>query len=130
MKYIVEINGKSYEVEVEKGEATLLKTTILPALQVEQKTVAVQTPAAPAQAPVLYQATVGNGEPVKSPMPGTVVDIKISAGKSVKKGEPLLILEAMKMENEIVAPKDGVIASVIVAKGASVSTGEVLLVMQ
>ena len=126
MKYLVTINGKNYEVEVEKGQATVLNTTqAVPAAQ----------PAAPApvSAPVPVQ-TAGNanlaGELIKAPMPGTILGIKVAPGTAVKKGETLLILEAMKMENEISAPRDGVVSEIAVAKGASVSTGTVLMALK
>lgn len=127
MKYIVTINGKNYEVEVERGQATIVKTTVA----TPAPPVAPTAPVAPA-APVAAQPTVnvGSGEAVKAPMPGTILDVKVTPGTSVKKGAVLFILEAMKMENEVVAPRDGVVANVVVAKGASVATGDILAVLQ
>ncbi|MBQ8089059.1 MAG: acetyl-CoA carboxylase biotin carboxyl carrier protein subunit, partial [Clostridia bacterium] len=75
---------------------------------------------APAAAPA-------GAETIKAPMPGNINDVRVKAGQSVKKGDILVILEAMKMENEIMAPRDGVVASVNVSKGATVSTGDVLV---
>lgn len=119
MKYVVTLNGKKYEVEVEKGEATAVyagEATNAPA--------PTQTPATPAQAQAPVQA--GSGDPVTSPMPGAILDVRCSNGQQVKKGDILFILEAMKMENEIFAPKDGTITSVCTSKGATVETGSVL----
>ncbi len=137
MKYIVTINNNNYEVEVEQGEARLVKTNETAAVPVvAQQAAAVQQTAAvqPAvQAPAAPAAAVvptADGEKITAPMPGVILQIKKSSGDQVKKGETILILEAMKMENEVVAPKDGVIVQIIAAQGASVNTGDVLAVMQ
>lgn len=131
MKYIVTINNKEYEVEVEKGQAmvTGVKTAAIPAVM------PVQAPAVSQAAPASDKQTVsaaaaGQGEKVKAPMPGTILDIKVNAGSRVKKGSVLLILEAMKMENEIVAPCDGSISYINGAKGSSINTGDLLAVIQ
>jgi|BioPla2DNA2_1021312.scaffolds.fasta_scaffold41441_3 biotin carboxyl carrier protein len=130
MKYIVTINDKNYEVEVERGQATLIKTSqaAAPSPQPVAAPVAA-TPAAPPAQPQPAQAAPANvsGEAIKAPMPGTILDIKVTPGASVKEGDILIILEAMKMENEILAPRDGVVTQIITTKGASVSTGDVLL---
>ena len=110
MIYNVTINDKVYEVEVEKGVANLVKTTAV-----------VAAPAAPAAV-----AAAGT-TPVDSPMPGTILDIKVAVGQAVKEGELVCILEAMKMENEIYAPCAGSIAQVLVTKGQSVDTGTPLV---
>ncbi len=113
-KFIVNVNGNSYEVEVEEvggGEAA-------PA--------AAPKAAVSAPAPKKAAAPVGNGTPVKAPMPGTVLDIKVANGANVKAGDTLVVLEAMKMENEIKAPQGGVV-TVVASKGASVNTGDVLV---
>ena len=138
MLYIVTINNKSYEVEVEHGQANIVKiddTAAQAAVQAAQ--VAASIPAAPqaqapaAPAPAAPVVTVsGNGQPVKSPMPGTILDVRVSGGQAVKKGDVLFILEAMKMENEIMSPVDGVISQVATSKGASVSTGDILAIIQ
>jgi biotin carboxyl carrier protein len=126
MIYVVNINDKSYEVEVEQGKANIIKTT----------TVAAQAPivqAAPAAATAPQAAApAGNitGEPVKSPMPGAILDVKASVGATVKKGQLLFILEAMKMENEIFSTIDGVVSQIMVSKGSSVSTNDILMVIQ
>ena len=124
MIYIVKINNKEYEVEVERGRASLIKTTeIAPAVTTNPTA---NTPQ-PAIAPSLV---VHSGTTVKSPIPGMVIDIKVAPGQNVKKGAVLLILEAMKMENEIAAPADGVVTQVLVAKGASVVTDDILILIQ
>ncbi len=130
MKYIVTINDKNYEVEVERGQATILKTT-----QVVTPPVTQVVTAAPVAAPAQAAATIStpsniSGEAIKAPMPGTILSVKVSPGASIKKGDTLVILEAMKMENEISAPRDGVVAEIFAAKGASVSTGDILLAIK
>lgn len=112
----ITVNGTSYDVQVEELSAG--SAPVAPA----KAPVQAATPApAPAPAPV-----AGSGEPVKAPMPGVVLDIKVSVGQAVKNGDCLIILEAMKMENEVVAPQDGTIAGINVAAGDSVEAGAVL----
>ena len=126
-KYIVTVNGVGYEVIVE--EAALGATVAAPvaAAPAAPAPAPVATPApAPAAAPA---AAPADGVKVTAPLPGNVLDVKVSAGASVKKGDILCILEAMKMENEIVAPQDGTIASVSATKGSSVNTGDLLFVI-
>ena len=130
MKYIVTINGKNYEVEVEKGQATIVKTTAAPVVQAAPVAAAPVAVAPQPQAPAAPVSSNVTGEAIKAPMPGTIINVKVSSGASVKKGDTLLILEAMKMENEISAPRDGVVAEILVAKGTSVSTGDVLLALK
>lgn len=122
MKYVVTLNGKQYEVEVEKGNATAVYAGEAVAAPVAA------APVAAAAAPVAAApaAPAGAGEAVPSPMPGAILQVKVANGQAVKKGDVLFILEAMKMENEIAAPKDGTITSVSVSKGATVDTGSVL----
>ncbi len=127
MKYIVTINDKDYEVEVEKGEAKLLNVAkTAPASAPAPVAAAVAAAPAPAPAP----AAVAGAEVIPSPMPGVVVDLKVAVGTVVKKGDTLLILEAMKMENEITATKDGTVAQILTAKGATVTTGTPLVALQ
>lgn len=136
MKYIVTINDKSYEVEVERGQATILKTTQAEPVAVQAVQAApqpaVQAAPAPSSTPAVAAPSPVNvsGEAIKAPMPGTILSIKVSPGSSVKKGDILLILEAMKMENEISAPRDGVVSEIFTSNGASVSTGDVLLAIK
>lgn len=129
MKYKVTLNEKTYEVEVEKGEAVLLKEyeAAAPAAPVAAPVAtAPAAPAAPAAAPAAASVQLGAGTAVNAPLPGTVLQIKASVGQAVKAGETVMIIEAMKMENEIVAPRDGKITSVVVQKGAAVNAGDPL----
>ena len=125
-KYVVTLNGKNYEVEVEKNTAKITNTTAAaaPAAAPAPKAAAAPAPvAAPAPAPVA--AAPAGGANVTAPMPGTVLNVVAPVGTAVKAGDVILILEAMKMENDIVAPCDGTVASVA-AKGTSVNTDDVL----
>ncbi len=132
-KFMINVNGKSYEVEVEEVGGTFAAPAAasVPAAVPAQAPVA--TPAAasaPAAAPAPAPSAGGQGSvQITAPMPGTVLSIKASVGQAVKKGEPVVILEAMKMENEIVAPQDGTIASIHATQGASVNNGDLLLTM-
>ncbi len=128
MIYKVTLNGKVYEVEVEKGEAIIRSEyeAALPAKeQVAATSPAVATPQAE-QTSVTAPVTVGGEGVVKAPLPGGINEIRFSVGQSVKAGDVVIILEAMKMENEIVAPKAGILKAVFVAKGSSVKTDDPL----
>jgi len=128
LKYQVTLNGKSYEVAVEKGEAEVLSVFEAVAANIA---VPVAAPAAaPAAAPSAAPAASAGGEPVNAPMPGTVLEIRVAAGEAVKKDQVILILEAMKMENEIVSPRDGVVSSISAEKGSSIAAGTVLMYLQ
>lgn len=126
MKYKVTLNGKTYEVEVEKGEAVLLKEYEAAAPAAPVAAPVATAPAAPAAAPAAASVQLGAGTAVNAPLPGTVLQIKASVGQAVKAGETVMIIEAMKMENEIVAPRDGKITSVVVQKGAAVNASDPL----
>lgn len=133
MKYKVTLNKRVYEVEVEEGSAMLideyeLAAPAAPAVPVAAAPVATAAPvaAAPAAAPA---AGLAAGEVVKSPMPGNILKINAVQGQAVKEGDVLVVLEAMKMENDVVAPRDGTVAQVVVAKGAVVETGSPLVVL-
>ena len=130
MIYNVTINDKVYEVEVEKGKANLIRTTDVQAAPAPAAApVAAAPAAAPAPvAPAAPAASVQAGTtPVNSPMPGTILDVKVAVGQAVKEGDLVVILEAMKMENEIYAPCAGTVAQVLTSKGASVDTGAPLV---
>ena len=125
------LNGKKYEVEVEKGEATAVYAGPAEAVSAAPAPAAPAAAAAPEAAPApAPAAAAGAGDPVKSPMPGTILDVRVSVGQTVKEGDILFILEAMKMENEIVAPRNGSITSITVAKGTAVQTDQVIATIQ
>lgn len=125
MKYKVTLNNKVYEVEVEKGEAIILDEYEATAPQVSSAPVAQPAPAVSqsAPAPVAAPAVNASANAVKSPLPGVVVQIKAQVGQAVKAGDEVVIIEAMKMENEIVAPRDGTITQIYAQKGSSVVAG-------
>lgn len=126
MKYKVSLNNKVYEVEVEKGEAMLLEEYDL---AIPQAAAPIAAPAAaPVAAPAASVAKPAAGASVlKSPLPGTINAIKVSEGQTVKAGDVVLLIEAMKMENEITAASAGIIARILVTKGATVQTGTPLI---
>ena len=122
MKYYnITVNGVAYSVSVEETAAGAAPVAAAPAAPVAPK-------AAPAAAPKAAVGAAG-AVAVKAPMPGNILDVKVAAGASVKAGDVLVILEAMKMENEIVAPQDGTVASINVNKGDTVNSGDVLVSM-
>ena len=127
MKYKVTLNRRVYEVEVEQGEAMLIDEYDL-AAPAAPAAPAAAAPAAPAPAAPAPAAPAA-GETVKSPMPGNILRIEVSQGQHVEEGDVIMILEAMKMGNEIVATKSGTIAQIAVSKGAVVETGTVLAVI-
>lgn len=133
-KFNIKVNGQAYEVEVEEVAGGFAPTPVVPVAAAPAPAVApvaapapekAEAKAAPAPAPV---AAPAGGTQLKAPMPGTVIDFKATNGAAVKKGQTVLILEAMKMENEIVAPVDGVI-TFVASKGASVNTDDLLAVI-
>ena len=130
MKYKVTLNNRVYEVEVEQGEAMLVN-------EYELAAPAAAAPAAPVAAPVAAAApaaapaagALAAGEVVISPMPGNILKINVAQGQHVNEGDVLIVLEAMKMENEISATKSGTVAQISVTKGAVVETGTPLVVI-
>lgn len=122
----VKVNGVSYQVEIEEVAGGFAPAPVPP--PAAAALAPVPAPAAPA--PAAPAVPVAGGEKINSPMPGTILNVRVSAGQSVQKGQVLCILEAMKMENEIISPRDGVLAQVVVSKGASVNAGDPLFVLQ
>ena len=126
-KFLIKVNGNQYEVEVEEIRDGI-------AIQESSSQVKAAPSAAPAPAaapkpaaPVANTSVPAGASTINAPMPGTILSVNVNTGDMVKKGQVLLILEAMKMENEIVAPADGKVVSVNVAKGASVNAGDVMI---
>ena len=120
MKYFnITVNGVAYSVSVEETAAGAAPVAAAP----------VAAPVAPKAAPAAAPKAAAGAVTVKAPMPGNILDVKVAAGASVKAGDVLVILEAMKMENEIVAPQDGTVASINVNKGDTVNSGDVLVSM-
>lgn len=138
MKYCVTINNKRYEVEVEKGNAAILSTTEVALSVTENKNPADTQAAATTVAPKVIETPKQSAEPVavagrevvKAPMAGGIIDVKVSLGAVVKKGDTLVLLEAMKMENEITAPSDGIVVEIKVANGTNVAADDVLVVLK
>ena len=126
MKYVITLNDKKYEVDVTETEAVITGVSAVDAG-------AFPAPAAaPAPMPEAVSAaapTAVNGTQVKAPMPGTVLEVKVSVGARVKAGDVMFILEAMKMENEVAAPVDGTVKQILTAKGSAVETDAVLAVI-
>ena len=136
-KFIINVNGKSYDVDVEEVKDGVVSMPSAPSVQAAAPAPkAVPVPAAaPAAAPAPKAASAApasvpaGATTIQAPMPGTILSIKVQAGDKVKKGQVLCILEAMKMENEIMTGADGVISSVAVNTGDSVNTGQVLFII-
>ena len=126
MKYKVTLNGRTYEVEVEAGKAMCVAE--YEAYAPAAAPVAAPVAAAPVAAAPVAAAPVA-GEAVTAPMPGNILKVAVTAGQAVKEGDLLVVLEAMKMENEIFAPKSGTVAQVLVSKGSTVDTGATMVVL-
>lgn len=125
MKYIVNLNGKNYEVEVNETEAVVVGVSAGAA-----PAPAAAPVAAPEAAPApVAQAVSAEGTTIPSPMPGSILNVNVTVGQAVKAGDVLMILEAMKMENDISAPCDGTVKQILVTKGSTVNTDDVLIVI-
>ena len=126
MKYEVVLNNKKYEIEVDESSVALKAVTEY--TSAAPAPVVAPAPSAPV-APVASPTAPAEGKTVTSPMPGTILNINVTNGQSVRAGEILLVLEAMKMENDIVAPSDGIVKQVLVTKGSTVDTDQVLVII-
>ena len=136
MKYNVTLNGKIYEVDVTETDAVVTGISQVPVVAVAPAAAPVVAPveAAPVEAapaaPTAPAAPVSaDGTEIKAPMPGTVVGVKKNVGDAVKTGDVIIVLEAMKMENDIVAPCDGTVKAIVATKGSTVNTDDVLAVI-
>ena len=140
MKYVVNLNGKAYEVEVEETQAVIMNVSDAPVAAAPVAPAAAPAPvAAPAPAaapapeaapaPAAPAAPVAGGTNITAPMPGTILSVNKQPGSAVAAGDVIIVLEAMKMENEIVAPCAGTVAQVLVSKGSTVETDAVLAVI-
>ncbi len=114
--YKVKVNGKVYEVELEGVTESNKTIQTEPAKETKEQ-------------PKVENVKTSDGAPVLAPMAGTILDVKVSVGQKVKKGDTLMILEAMKLENEILAPQDGVVQSICVTKGQSVASKQELVIL-
>lgn len=130
MKYKITLKGRTYEVEVERGEAMLLDEYEALAPAAPAAAAAPAPASVPAAAPAAPAATAAaSGTVVSAPLPGNILAIQVKEGDAVKEGQVLVLIEAMKMENEVMAPADGVVKQIAVTKGAVVATGDTLLVI-
>ena len=133
MTYKITLNGRTYEVEVEVCDAMSMeefsKYAPAPAAAPVAPAPVAPAPVAPAAAAPSAPAVTGAGEAVNAPMPGNILKVNVQNGQAVKEGQVLVVLEAMKMENEILAPKNGTVTQVLVSKGTTVDTGAPLVVI-
>ena len=130
-RYTITVNGTAYDVTVDEANGAAPAAAPVQAAAPAPAPASAPAPAAAAPAPEAKPAATGSEGAVKvdAPMPGTILDVKVSVGASVNSGAVICILEAMKMENEIVAPQAGTVSSVNVSKGDSVEAGQVIVTM-
>lgn len=131
-KFFIKVNGNQYEVEVEEvRDGASYEPQVTFSAPAPAPTAPAAPVASPAPKPAAQKTSQGKAGSVTitAPMPGTILDIKVNSGDTVKKGQVLLILEAMKMENEIVSPQDGTIATINTSKGSSINAGDVMITM-
>lgn len=133
-KFLINVNGNSYEVEVDEitdGQAPVARAQAPAPAQVAAPVQTAAPKATPAKAAPTEEVSVSAGqEVIDSPMPGNIWKILVAEGDIVKSGQTLLILEAMKMENELVAPKDGKVLKIMTSEGTSVNTGDKLVIIE
>lgn len=125
-RFNIKVNGTAYDVEVEELGGSAAPVAAPAATPAPAAPVAAAPAAPAAPAPVAAPAAAGEGTKVEAPMPGTIVEVKASVGQAVKAGDVIVVLEAMKMENDIVAPCDGSVTSITVKKGDSVNSNDVI----
>ena len=123
-KYNITVNGTTYEVIVEEAGTATSTPTYAPTT-----TAPVAAPAPKAPAPKASAPTTAGSSTVTAPMPGTILDVKVSVGQPIKKGDIICVLEAMKMENDIPSPQSGVVASINVQKGSNVNANDVIITL-
>lgn len=132
-KFSIKVNGNDYEVEVEElgGNSTVADTPAYKPARTAEPSAQTQAPAAPKQAPAQASSKSkdipAGSTIIEAPMPGTILKVAVNPGDSIKKGDLMIVLEAMKMENELVSPVDGTVGSVNAVLGAAVNSGDVLL---
>ena len=126
-RFLIKVNGVAYDVEVEETDGSINPSPAISAAVAAPVAKAAEPTAAPA--PKTASGRSGS-EIIKAPMPGTILGINVVIGAAVVKGQVMCILEAMKMENEIVSPRDGIVAGISIAKGASVNAGESLISLE
>jgi biotin carboxyl carrier protein len=122
-KYNITVNGTTYEVIVEEAGTVTSAPTYIPT------TAPVAAPAPQAPAPKASVPTTAGSSTVTAPMPGTILDVKVSVGQPIKKGDIICVLEAMKMGNDIPSPQSGVVASINVQKGSNVNANDIIITL-
>ena len=127
-KFIVNVNGNSYEVEVEEVGGTATNIPVATQNSVASQPVEAPAVAAPTHAAPKAQGATGAIK-ISAPMPGTILDVRVNAGDSIKEGDLVVVLEAMKMENEILCPQDATVATVNVTKGQQVNSGDLIVTL-
>ena len=125
-RFIINVNGKSYDVAVEEVAAGASAPAAAPVPAPAAPAAPVAPAEQPAAAPAAPSAAVADGTKVEAPMPGTILEVKVNVGDKVNEGDVMFVLEAMKMENELMAPCAGTVASVNTSKGTVVNSGDVL----
>ena len=128
-RFSIKVNGVAYDVEVEENGSVTAPSASVPAAAPKAAVPAAAPAAAPA-APAPVAAGSAGSEAVKAPMPGTIISVNVAVGDSIKKGQVLVVLEAMKMENEICAPNDATVTSVMVSQGEAVDSGKAMVTLK
>ena len=129
-RFNISVNGKAYDVQVEEISGSAPVAAVPAAAPAAAPVQAAPAPAAAAPAPAPVSSGSDGNVLVKSPMPGTIIDVKVSVGDTVSEAQTLVILEAMKMENNIVAPQAGTVAAIYAEKGSAIDVGQVMVVIK